>query len=164
MYNVSGTAERVRLFHNRSVPFPGNAHRIIKGVSIRAEGPTVLANISFLDLRHNFMRRAAAVHWEDDYHFNNGIASSSEGLSFDWADPVEGNYMLDEDVVPGRGDTSIYMTDLDGTLTGAPGAKVVKRDVYYTKGLGCVPREAWNLDVCPNGTRLARGNNTKEHK
>ena len=88
--------------------------------------------------------------------FQNGISTSCSGLSFDYSDPKQGNFMLDIDQVNGRGETSIFMTDLDGSLTGHSGAMVVKRDAYYTRGLGCEERERWNLDVCPAGTRFVK--------
>ena len=48
----------------------------------------------------------------------NGVSTSSRGLSFNYADPEEGNYMLDLGLENGRADTTIGIKDLDGTLLG----------------------------------------------
>ena len=106
--------------------------------------------------RHNIMRKATAIHWDDVYHSHNGVTTSASNLTFDFTDPNEGFYMMDEDLRLGRGDTSIIMTDIDGSLTGTAGAMAVKEDVYYTRGEDCEKREGWNMDVCEPGIRLAR--------
>ena len=40
------------------------------------------------------------------------------------------------------------MKDLDGSLTGIPGAVATKRDVYYTKEAICSINSNWNMQVC----------------
>ena len=48
----------------------------------------------------------------------NGATTSSRRLTFNYADPTEGNYMLDLGLEEGRADTTISIRDLDGTLLG----------------------------------------------
>lgn len=58
--------------------------------------------------------------------------------------------MYEPNEVTGRGEFSISLRDLDGSLTGNPGAIVLKPDVYYANKRHhyCKPREGWNLSVC----------------
>ena len=43
---------------------------------------------------------------------------------------------------------AVFIKDLDGSLTGNPGAVATKKDVYYTAEAECSPRNNWNMQVC----------------
>ena len=56
--------------------------------------------------------------------------------------------MWDKDAKYGRGQESIMMRDLDGSLTNRTNVTVVKKGAQYSRGLGCVEKTGWNLQVC----------------
>ena len=56
--------------------------------------------------------------------------------------------MLEVDEEVGRGDSTITMRDMDGSLTGYPGSVVTKTDTYFTEGEDCTEIEGWNLQRC----------------
>ena len=75
-------------------------------------------------------------------------------------DPKDGNYMLDKDIVSGHRENSILIRDLDGSLTGAQNRTIVKKGAYYMRGVDCVTREHWNMDVCRTRFIKVRTQNT----
>ena len=56
--------------------------------------------------------------------------------------------MYDADVQWGRGEESISMYDMDGSLTGEAGSIVLRPGTYFTEGETCEERPEWNLQVC----------------
>ena len=57
--------------------------------------------------------------------------------------------MFDAETEDGRGEASVSIKDLDGTLTGAAGAVVTKRGVYFAdQDAKCSDKGGWNMQVC----------------
>ena len=79
-----------------------------------------------------------------------GATTYSEGLSFNWADPSEGLYMVNPSLETGRGEESLAILDKDGTLTGQAGSTTTATGWYFTEGLGCQERQGWNMEICPD--------------
>ena len=59
------------------------------------------------------------------------MTTSSKGLSFDFNDPSEAYKMLNPSDETGRGENSIMITDLDGTLTGTENSVTAAKGVYF---------------------------------
>jgi len=138
-----------------SVPQPWRADKFIGGVSLNAEGPTRLENITFLNFQHNQLREATGIFYLRDWFVQrNGASTWSKNLKFNYKES-EGRYIYEthsEATMPSnqwfRRRTSISLRDLDGTLTGQAGVTVTKRDQLWTKGHGCQYKEGSNLDIC----------------
>ena len=132
----------------RGYPLPNSATTPIIGIKINAEGPTHIENVKFSNFLHNHVRKASAIAWNDNYPFHNGATTSATELQFDFSNPDEGYYIIDFGKEEGRGDDSIMMRDLDGSLTGQTDSTLVKPNMYFTSGDTCQAMPGANMDIC----------------
>ena len=64
-------------------------------------------------------------------------------------DGTDAPWMYDAETREGRGEASVGLRDLDGTLTGTAGAVVTKRGVYFAdRDSDCSDKSGWNMQVC----------------
>lgn len=132
----------------RSLPRYWEPDMIISGVEIQAEGPSKLQNVVFKNFKHTWYRNETAIMWPDSHFHMNGASTSSEGLSFNYADPEEGFYMYENKDLAREADFSYSIRDLDGSLTGTAGTTSVYPGQYFEEGQTCATKDGWNMDVC----------------
>ena len=82
------------------------------------------------------------------FSFHNGATTSANNLTFNFDDTTDAPWMYDQETKEGRTEMAVFIKDVDGSLTGTPGAVATKKDVYYTAEANCSLRSTWNMQVC----------------
>lgn len=132
----------------RTLPLPQKPDFPIRGFEIY-DGRVGSENVSFVNFQPNSQRQASAV---SDLRFNRfqlDLRNYVSGLTFDNANPV---YFDQLGANPDRpndedGHRSVLFVDLDGSVTGAAGSRVVINNPFLHDN-SCILRGAWNAFVC----------------
>ncbi|XP_037073352.1 cell surface hyaluronidase-like [Pollicipes pollicipes] len=128
---------------NRALPIIG---------AIFLDGPVSLEDVSFHRFATNAVRPSGAIGLRRALRWYTSPANRVAGVTFDFADPADGNRVYDASEGQGlptwRGNIHSVFRDIDGSLTTYAGATVVKPYAVHLNAR-CAPVPNWNLYVCP---------------
>ncbi|XP_037073348.1 cell surface hyaluronidase-like [Pollicipes pollicipes] len=128
---------------NRALPIIG---------AIFLDGPVSLEDVSFHRFATNAVRPSGAIGLRRALRWYTSPANRVAGVTFDFADPADGNRVYDASEGQGfadlAGNIHSVFRDIDGSLTTYAGATVVKPYAVHLNAR-CAPVPNWNLYVCP---------------
>ncbi|XP_067664214.1 cell surface hyaluronidase-like [Haliotis asinina] len=170
-----GEPSRISLGNNkyttmpRSIPLPYDPHQPLNGF-LFYDGPVYIKNVWFSNFTSNVNYTAGAIGFLRNNEYSSSPSNMATNVKFNFVDgPTTGNRVYDgNETIHGfgnnDGDKTATIRDTDGSLTGYPGATVVKPGAYYHNSR-CYTRDNWNMQICPQefGSLSIRLGSTGDH-
>lgn len=128
----------------REIPHPWSEHDSIRGLQFY-DGPMAVRDSLFVNFLSNAKRQAGGLTNLSSNPYWVSSASSVKGASF-----INSNKVWLDPLTPLKtGDSFLAFRDIDGSVTGVPGARIVPPNpVLYTSS--CTHKKIWNAYICPH--------------
>jgi cell migration-inducing and hyaluronan-binding protein len=128
--------------NGQTLPKPWEPDAPIGGVHFY-DGPMLVKRTTLANFEPNATRRAGALSSLFPNEFSISVRNAVEAIGF-----RNTNRVLFPEVRQGRqGDAGTMFTDLDGSVTGIPGARVVV-DPSLLDDPSCTPKRKWHASIC----------------